>query len=862
MAVLFLAGVGLSSSGCGTALAGTSSVAAASVGTNSTAAAGAVTVSSVSPTQGSTAGTTVVKISGTNFSPSMSVSFGEAVGTITSYVNSGTVYVKAPDHAAAVVPITVKVSSTDEFVTGRIFDYVAPPQTPPAVTVSSVSPAQGSTEGTTVVKISGANFTPSMSVSFGEALGTITSYVNSGTVYARAPDHAAAVVPVTVKVSSTDEFETGRIFAYVAPQGAGGTSSPTISSVSPTKGSANQAVAVTVTGTNFQSGSRVRISGDYATNVVLVNSSKITATLPAMAAGVYAVEVVNPDNSVATLNNAFTYLALLTVSTTTLPSATVSKAYSTALDAVGGETPYTWSIAAGGLPSGIALTSGGVISGSPTKAGSYSLTAQVKDATGATAKQALTLAVASPSTSGTPPTGTALTACGAITKTGTYYLANDVTCTTQGFALNANSIVFNLNGHTITYGTGSAVVPAISICDVWYKPLPQSACGNAVHGNPQVYNGKIVQSTSSATFTPAVWIGQANGMSGGYFHDLTITIQQTGAQAFYGDLPGINWKIENNTINDKVTYIQKPGQTPLGARAQFQGVVIDFDNSNVAGAGNVFSGNTINGSPQGGIRDSTENSQITDNVITLSSDYSNDYGVTVLANGQTVSGNIISGRGRGIDAEASQFQITGNTITVHEEANNSEYGGCELDGSYGIRIKNYPTNSGYTPSVDWTISGNTVSVSAQYCDAHALQFTDLPDSVQGTVSNNSFTTTNRPTPTAQSLNLDSGDYGVSFDGFDQAQIDFAKNSFNATVCAEIANDATTDGANATVQSGQTWTCGKYTVSDIDLTGSGGGAYPQALTLDDSVSGASAYCGPYSMGLVKIGSYSKQCTPSN
>jgi Putative Ig domain len=549
----------------------------------------------------------------------------------------------------------------------------------------------------------------------------------------------------------------------------------------------------------------------------------------------------------------------LTVSTTTLPNATVSKAYSIALDAVGGKAPYTWSIAAGRLPSGIALTSGGVISGSPATAGSYSLTAQVKDATGATANQALMLTVASPPTSGPPPTGRALTACQAINTGGAYYLANDVTCTTQGFALNANNIILNLNGHTITYGTSSEVVPAISICDVWYRPLPQSACGKSVHGNPQVYNGKIVQFTSSAAFTPAIWIGQANGMTGGYFHDLNITIQQKGAQAFYGDYPGINWKIENNTINDNVTYIQKPGQIPSAARAQFQGVAIDFDNSNEAGAGNVFSGNTINGSPQGGIRDSTENSQITDNVITLSSEYSNDYGVTILANGQTVSGNIISGRGRGIDAESSQFQITGNTITVHEEANNSEYGGCELDGSYGIRIKNYPTDSGYTPSIGWTISGNTVSVSAQYCNAHALQFTDLPDSVQGTVSNNSFTTTNRPTPTARSLNLDSGDYGVTFDGFDQAQIVFQKNSFNATVCAEIANDGTTDGANATVQPGQTWTCGKYTVSDIDLTGSGGGSYPQALTLKDSVSGASAYCGPYSMGLIMIGSFSKQCS---
>jgi Putative Ig domain len=70
----------------------------------------------------------------------------------------------------------------------------------------------------------------------------------------------------------------------------------------------------------------------------------------------------------------------LTLTTTTLPNATVNTAYSATLTAAGGVTPYIFSLVAGSsLPTGLTLSSAGVISGTPTKAGNTPFSFQVVD---------------------------------------------------------------------------------------------------------------------------------------------------------------------------------------------------------------------------------------------------------------------------------------------------------------------------------------------------------------------------------------------------------------------------------------------------------------------------------------------------
>lgn len=70
----------------------------------------------------------------------------------------------------------------------------------------------------------------------------------------------------------------------------------------------------------------------------------------------------------------------LAITTGALPNATVGTAYNHPLAAAGGTTPYTWSVAAGALPNGLSLSTAGLISGTPTAAGSFTFSVRVVDA--------------------------------------------------------------------------------------------------------------------------------------------------------------------------------------------------------------------------------------------------------------------------------------------------------------------------------------------------------------------------------------------------------------------------------------------------------------------------------------------------
>jgi hypothetical protein len=92
----------------------------------------------------------------------------------------------------------------------------------------------------------------------------------------------------------------------------------------------------------------------------------------------------------------------LAITTISLPNATVGTAYSATLTATGGTPPYVWSLAAGSLPSGLTLSSSGILSGTPSTTDLINFTVQAKDSStspqAATQSQSITIN-ASPSTS-------------------------------------------------------------------------------------------------------------------------------------------------------------------------------------------------------------------------------------------------------------------------------------------------------------------------------------------------------------------------------------------------------------------------------------------------------------------------------
>jgi hypothetical protein len=77
----------------------------------------------------------------------------------------------------------------------------------------------------------------------------------------------------------------------------------------------------------------------------------------------------------------------------TMPSGTVTIAYSATLTASGGTAPYTWSVSSGALPQGLTLSSAGMLSGTPTAPGSSTVTIQVTDSATPAGKGTLTTAI-------------------------------------------------------------------------------------------------------------------------------------------------------------------------------------------------------------------------------------------------------------------------------------------------------------------------------------------------------------------------------------------------------------------------------------------------------------------------------------
>ena len=105
----------------------------------------------------------------------------------------------------------------------------------------------------------------------------------------------------------TDGTATGASLYFYTVRNVPITVSPVVDAVAPSSGPVAGGTSVNIYGSNFLAGDSVKIGGNAATNVVVVNDIKITCKTPAGTAGYKDVRVTNPDGKYGTLTGGFRY---------------------------------------------------------------------------------------------------------------------------------------------------------------------------------------------------------------------------------------------------------------------------------------------------------------------------------------------------------------------------------------------------------------------------------------------------------------------------------------------------------------------------------------------------------------------------
>ena len=367
------------------------------------------TVTSLSPTSGPMGAGTSVVINGTGFTGTTGVAgvkFG-ANDAVSYTVNSSTKITAIAPASTIVGPIDVTVTNagvTSAASSADQYTYLAPPLNNPPPSVTAVSPNSGSMSGGTSVTITGTGLSGAKFVDFGPSQAASFTVVSSTEITATSPSESAGTVDVqVVGPYGSSTVSAGDKFTFVG-------SPPVVTGLSPASGPIAGGTSVAITGTGFTGATAVAFGSIEATSFTVNSPTSITAASPTTTtSGPVDVEVTTPSGISATSTlDKFTYsTGLLSINSSGLSAAMAGSSYSATLSASGGIAPYVWSIASGSLPAGLTLSSGGVISGTPSNAGTSSFTVSVSDSSQPplVATKALTISVAS----STPPTTTPTT---------------------------------------------------------------------------------------------------------------------------------------------------------------------------------------------------------------------------------------------------------------------------------------------------------------------------------------------------------------------------------------------------------------------------------------------------------------------
>jgi len=245
---------------------------------------GPPSVSGLNPGAGLLAGGSVVTVTGTAFVPGATASFGTIAATNVTVTSGTTLQATAPAGVATGdVDVTVTTPGPDGGTSATsyadLYAYAAP-------TLTALAPDTGLANTATTVTITGTNFSPGDTVTFGTTDATDVTVWGPSVITATSPGTLQGGVDVTVSnsdgtspISVTDQFAAGP---------------PTVTNISPSGGPAAGGGTVTVTGDGFVAGAGVAFGGAPAAGVTIVSPRTLVATPPPGGNGSVNVSVATP----------------------------------------------------------------------------------------------------------------------------------------------------------------------------------------------------------------------------------------------------------------------------------------------------------------------------------------------------------------------------------------------------------------------------------------------------------------------------------------------------------------------------------------------------------------------------------------